>query len=53
MAKKVTMKQYETSKADKTADKGEAKAASMPVKAWEKTKGDAKADKAQLKRINK
>jgi len=47
---------YENSKADKMADKKNAKKAGMSVKKWEGSKGDEKADaklKAKMKKGKK
>ena len=50
---KMTMKKWEKSKADKSADKAAAKKKGIPMAKWEGSKADERMDKAALKKANK
>ena len=51
-AKRVTLKAYERSGADRTADRKAAKKAGVSAAKWEGSKADMKADRAAVKKLN-
>lgn len=53
MAKKMTMKKFEGSKADEAKDRREAKKRGVPMKKWEGSAADRKMDRAAVKKANK
>lgn len=53
MRKKITMKAYERSSADKRADKAAARHKGVSIEAYEGSKADMKADRAAVKKMNK
>lgn len=53
MKRKMTLKAFEKTAADKAADRKGAKKAGMSLKAWERSAADKKADAKAVKRINR